>query len=236
MNIADIGVILLLGGSMYFGWKKGFIVAVIEFFKWIASIIIAKLFYVRFTDFMISIFGDPRPKLLKHVKNYLYDMLNISQTSAQPMAPTEMSTAITSLKIPVGFENKIKEGIEQKLIKTTSGFVEEASTHMTEMLMYGMGFLLLVVILISMLSFVQVVSKYLSKLPVIKEFNNGGGLLLGAAIGVVSVYFVLAMLSYMRAFGWASDILKSVESSQFAIYFHKYNIIQYLLNHVLLKG
>lgn len=236
MNVADIGVIILLGGSMYFGWKKGFIVAIIEFFKWIASIVIAKLFYVSFTDFMVSVFGDPRPKLVKHVKNYLFDMLGFDQTVTQSMAPNEMETAITSLKIPVGFENKIKEGIEQKLVKTTSGFVEEASTHMTEMLLYGMGFLLLVILLISLLSFVQVISKYLSKLPVIKEFNSGGGLLLGAAIGVVSVYFALAMLSYLRSFEWASNLLTSVEQSKFAIYFHKYNIIQYVLNHVLLKG
>ena len=236
MNWTDFAVFAIILGCMYFGWKRGFIVAAIEFVKWIASIVVARLFYVRFTDTLISIFGDPSDKISKHVTKYLYDMLGFDVSATQALPPTQMEGAIGTLKLPMLFEQKIREGISEKLISTTSGFVEEASIHMTQMILYGLGFLLLVVLLISLLSFAQVVGNVLSKLPIIKELNNGGGLILGSVIGIICVYFFMASLTYLRTFGWAQETLIAIENSKFAVYFYKYNILQYVVNNILIKG
>ena len=147
-----------------------------------------------------------------------------------------MNTAIETLKLPMDFEEKIRMGLAEKVINSTTGFVDEATVHMSQMILYGLGFLLLILILLSLFSFAQVIGKYVSKLPIIKQLNNGGGLLLGSVIGIVSVYFIMAMLTYLRTFDWARDTLVAIESSQFAIYFYKYNILQYVFNHILLKG
>ncbi len=236
MNWTDIAVIAILLSSMYFGWKKGFIVAAIEFVKWIASIIIARLFYVKFTDTLLSIFGNPTDKIKEHVRNYLFDMLKFETSTPQPLGPVEMNSAIETLKLPMDFEEKIRMGLAEKMINSTTGFVDEATVHMSEMILYGLGFLLLILILLSLFSFAQVIGKVVSKLPLIKQLNNGGGLILGSVIGIVSVYFIMAMLTYLRTFDWARDTLVAIESSQFAIYFYKYNILQYVFNHILLKG
>lgn len=236
MNWTDFLVFAILAGSMYFGWKKGFIVAAIEFVKWIASILIARLFYVQFTDAMIELFGDPTEKISKHVSNYLYDMLGFDALQSQALPPNQMEGAITTLKLPMIFEQKVREGIAEKVVATTTGFVEEASIHMTQMILYGLGFLLLILILITLFSFVQVIGKYVSKLPLIKEFNHGGGLLLGSVIGIVCVYFFMASLTYLRTFQWAQETMTAIENSKFAIYFYKYNILQYVFNHILNKG
>ena len=87
-----------------------------------------------------------------------------------------------------------------------------------------------------MLSFAQVIGKYVSKLPIIKEFNHGGGLLLGSVIGIIVVYFFMASLTYLRTFGWAQETLMAIENSKFAVYFYKYNILQYVFNSILIKG
>jgi len=236
MNWTDIAVIIIVLSSMYFGWKKGFIVAAIEFVKWIASIIVARLFYVKFTDTLLSIFGNPTEKIKEHVRNYLFEMLKFDKGTPQPLGPVEMNSSIETLKLPMDFEEKIRTGLAEKMIHSTTGFVDEATVHMSEMILYGLGFLLLILILLSLFSFAQVIGNVVSKLPLIKQLNNGGGLLLGSVIGIVSVYFIMAMLTYLRTFGWASDTLAAIESSQFAIYFYKYNILQYVFNHILLKG
>ena len=236
MNWTDIAVIAILLSSMYFGWKKGFIVAAIEFIKWIASIIIARLFYVKFTDTLLSIFGNPTDKIKEHVRNYLFEMLKFETSTPQPLGPVEMNSAIETLKLPMDFEEKIRMGLAEKMINSTTGFVDEATVHMSDMILYGLGFLFLILILLSLFSFAQVIGKVVSKLPLIKQLNNGGGLILGSVIGIVSVYFIMAMLTYLRTFDWARDTLVAIESSQFAIYFYKYNILQYVFNHILLKG
>jgi len=236
MNWTDIAVLIILLGSMYFGWKKGFIVAAIEFVKWIASIFVARLFYVKFTNTLLSIFGDPTEKVREHVRNYLFEMLKYDQTSPRVLGATQMEGAIETLKLPMAFEEKIRMGLAEKMIQSTTGFVDEAAVHMSQMILYGLGFLLLILILLSLFSVAQVIGNLVSKLPLIKQLNKSGGLALGSIIGIVSVYFIMAMLTYLRTFNWAGETLMAVEASKFAIYFQKYNILQYVFNHILLKA
>lgn len=236
MNWTDIAVFAILGGSMYFGWRKGFIVSVIEFFKWIASLIIARLFHVRFTNFLISIFGDPSDKISEHVRNYLVDMLGFEGMVGEQMTSPELENALEMIKLPDQFEIALRDNIAAKAIDTTTAFIEEATLQMSQMIVQGLGFLLLVVILLSLFSFAQVIGNYLSKLPIIKELNSGGGLLLGALIGLVSVYFIMAMLDYLRALSFARSTLEAVEASNYAVYFYKHNILKYLFNTMLFNG
>ena len=236
MNYTYIAVFAVIGGSMYFGWRIGFIVAVIEFFKWIASLVIARLFHVRFTNFLISIFGDPSEKISEHVKTYLNDMLGFDGLIEEKLASPQIENAMNALKLPEQFELSLRNNIATKAIDTSTAFVEEATYQMSQMILHGLGFLLLVVILLTLFSFAQVIGNYISKLPLIKELNNGGGLLLGALIGLVSVYFIMSMLDYLRAISWASEILEAVENSSYAVYFYKYNILQYLFNTMLFNG
>lgn len=234
MNWTDIAVIAILLGSMYYGWKKGFIRAAIDFVKWIASIVIARLFYVEFTDTLLRIFGDPTDKIKEHVRNHLFEMLKFEATSPKPLGPSQMNDAIEKLKLPMDFEEKIRTGIAEKMINSTTGFVDEATVHMSHMILYGLGFLLLILLLLALFSFAQVIGNVVSKLPLIKQMNNGGGILLGSFVGLVSVYLIMAMLTYLRTFSWAQTTLASIESSQFAIYFYKYNILQYIFNHIVI--
>jgi Colicin V production protein. len=236
MNWTDIAVVGIILGSTYFGWRKGFIVAAIEFVKWIASIFIARVFYVQFTDTLVDIFGDPTAKISEHVSNYLYEMLGYDPLVSKPLEMAQMDSALSSLKLPQDFEGNIKSTLMENVVNTTGGFIQVATDQMSKMVMYGLGFLLLVLLLIIMFGFLQVIGKFLSKLPIIKELNHGGGLLLGSIIGVVSVYFIMAMLGYLKSFQWAGDTLAMIEKSQFAIYFYKYNILQYMFNHMLLRG
>ncbi len=236
MNWTDFAVLAVILGSMYFGWKKGFIVAAIEFVKWIASIFIARVFYVQFTNTLVGIFGDPTEKISKHVSTYLYDMLGYDPVVSKPLEMAQMDVALNSLKLPKDFEGNIKTTLMDNVVNTTGGFVQVATDQMSKMVLYGLGFLMLVLLLIIMFGVIQVVGKYLSKLPILKELNHGGGLLLGSVIGLISVYFIMAMLGYLKTFSWAGDTLAMIEKSQFAIYFYKYNILQYMFNHMLIKG
>lgn len=235
MNWMDYVVIALLLGSMYFGWKRGFIVAAIECIKWIASIIIAKLFHVTFTNFLIRIFGDPRDKLSEYINDYLYNLLKIDPATPQTLEPSAYNQNIEFLKLPAEFEMRIREELSEKVVNTTTGFVEVVTTQMSEMILYGLGFLLMVILLLALFGLLQFIGNILSKLPIIKSFNQGGGLLLGGAIGLVIVYLMMSGITFFRAFQWAQDAIQAVETSRFAIYFFKYNIFEYVFIQLLLQ-
>lgn len=235
MNWMDFLVIGLLLGSLYFGWKRGFIVAAIECVKWIASIVLAKLFHVTFTNFLIRIFGDPREKISEHVNNYLFNLLNFDRSTPKTIEPSAFNQNIEFLKLPPEFEMRIREELSEKVVNTTTGFVDVVTTHMSEMILYGLGFIIMVLVLLSLFGFVQFVGSILSKLPLIKTFNQGGGLLLGGVIGLAIVYLMMTGITFFRAFGWAQDAIIAVESSKYAIYFYKYNIFEYVFIQMLMQ-
>lgn len=236
MNWTDIAVAVVLGSSIYFGWKKGFIVAAIDFVKWIASLFVARVFFVQFTDFLIGIFGDPTDKIKTHVSQYLYDLFGFSMTSPQAMTGSEVEGAVAILKLPMDFETGIKSQLASMVTKTTTDFVNIATQEMSRMILYGLGFILLVFLLLIAFSIFQTVANMIAKLPILKELNQGGGMIIGGIIGVISVYFIMAILGYLKTFSWVQETQVAIENSQFAIYFYKYNILQYLFNHMLIKG
>lgn len=236
MNWTDIAVIVIIGFSMYYGWKKGFIVAAIDFVKWIAAIVIARMFHVQFTTFVTENFWDPTKSVGKHVTAFLYDMLGFDPMTGQSITIDQMNASLEKLKLPEVLEKTIYNAVNEKVISTSVEFVEEIATHMTEMIVNGIGFLVLILILLSIFGFAQFIGNMIAKLPIIKELNHGGGLILGAMIGIVTVYFIMAVLSYIPTFKWSRDTVSAIEQSQFAIYFYKYNILQYVFNTVIING
>lgn len=236
MNWTDIAVIAIIGLSMYYGWKKGFIVAAIDFIKWIAAIVIARVFHVQFTTFVTENFWDPTKSVGKHVTAFLYDMLGFDPMTGQSITGGQMNASLETLKLPEVLEKTIYNAVNEKVINTSVEFVEEIATHMTTMIVNGMGFLVLILILLSIFGLAQFIGNMIAKLPIIKELNHGGGLILGAMIGIVTVYFIMAVLSYIPTFKWSRDTVAAIEQSQFAIYFYKYNILQYVFNTVIING
>ncbi len=236
MNWADIVLVIIIAGCMYFGWKKGFIVAAVEFIKWIATLVIARLFHVPFTRFFTEHFYDPSERVSKHVKAYLFDFFKYDPLTEQSLTKDQIGDALSKLTLPDFFEEMVHEKVSGAVVRHTIDLVETISVQMTEMIVNGIGFFILILLLLMAFGFVQYFGNFLSKLPLLKELNQGGGVIVGAMIGVVTVYFVMAMLSFFPTFKWSILATEAIETSSWAIYFYKYNILKYLFKTVLIQG
>lgn len=236
MNWSDIVVIVIIVSSMYFGYKKGFIVAGIELIKWLAAIVLARIFHVHFTAFVTEHFWNPTERVSKHVNDYLYDFFKYDPITAESLTGAQMTEALEKLPMPDYFQEVILEKIQNDMIGQTIEFIEMVSVHLTEMIVNGMGFLLLVVLLLIGFGFVQFFGNALAKLPLFKELNQGGGVIIGAMMGVVSIYFIIAVLEFFPTFQWSYNTLEAIENSQYAIYFYKYNVLKYVFKTVVVQG
>ena len=235
-NWTDFAVIAIIGFSMFMGWKKGFIIAAMEFVKWIAAIVIARLFHVQFTNFIRENLWDPTESRSEHVQTFLYDMLGYDPMTGESLSQLQMSQALESMNLPENLDRVIQSALSEKVIETSVGFVEEVTYHITNMMVNGLGFLFLVVLLLMGFGVVQFIGNLIAKLPLLKEINQGAGLILGGIIGLVTVYFIMAVISYIPTFEWSRTTIETVQKSQFAIYFYKYNVLQYVFNTVIIEG
>lgn len=226
MNWTDILICIIMGSNMIYGLKKGLITTTIGLFKWIVGIAVSKIFYIEFTDFAKINFYDPSEKIYIHVHKFISGTLMPDIPNDIPLTSEQARIGIEKLNLP-SFYQKGLDGFEGNL--TFVDFINEISLKLTEMTVYVMGFFLLLLLIMSLLGIVEVLFNQLAKLPVIKEFNKGGGLILGGILGLISIYFFMILLNVFITFEWSRGIIAAIQQSQFAIYFYKYNILQYFL-------
>jgi len=224
MNWTDYLMFAIIGGNMLYGFSKGFITTFIGLIKWFASIILAKMFYVEFTQYVIKNWYDPTPVIHEHVKQFVTNMLNLNTPTDTTMTAEQIKQGIESLKLPEFYSNGLTEF--QGNVTFTS-FINDISSQITQMVLYVMGFLILLLIIMSLLGIVEALANQLARLPVLKEFNKSGGLILGAILGLMTVYFMMIILNVFITFEWSQDVVMAIENSRFTVYFYKYNILQY---------
>ncbi len=236
MNIADIVVLSILGACMYFGWRKGLIVAVIEFTKWAVALVLARLFHTQFVTFVTKNIWDPSDMVSRHVRKYFYDFFSFDPVSGQSMTSAQIDSALEAMKLPPYFAEKLTQSIGERVVNNTIEFMDIVTTHVTNMVVSGLGFVALVILFLIVLGLVQYAGNLMAKLPLLKELNQGGGLIIGGMIGVLTVYFFMALIAFFPTFKWTVQSIVSVEQSQIAIYFFKYNLLQYTFQTVLVSG
>lgn len=224
MNWTDYLVLIIIIGNMLYGFNKGFITTFIGLIKWFASIILAKMFYVEFTTYVTENWYDPSPVILEHVKQFVTNMLDIKTSTDAPMSAEQVQLGIDNLKLP-DFYSKGLTAFQGNI--TFTDFINDVSAQVTHMIVYVLGFLTLLIIIMSLLGVIESLANHLARLPVLKEFNKSGGLILGAVLGLISVYFFMIILNVFVPFEWSQSIVLAIESSRFAVYFYKYNILQY---------
>lgn len=227
MQWIDFVVLAILASAIYCGYKKGFFVTAVELLKWIATLVISRLFYRPFTDYVIKNIYDPTPQVSKHVRNYLYDYFKFDPLIAQNMTVEQTQTSVNALTLPEHFLSQLKETLSNGLIERTVDFVDVLTQNITELIVSGIGFVVLLLLLFIGFGVFQWFGTFLSKLPIFKELNQGGGIIVGAILGVVIVYALMAVVTFFPTFAWSQKVILSIESSKTAIYFYKYNILMY---------
>ncbi|MBF4695473.1 CvpA family protein [Fusibacter ferrireducens] len=224
MNWTDYLMFIIIGGNMLYGFNRGFITTFIGLIKWFASIILAKMFYVEFTQYVIQNWYDPAPVIHEHVERFVTNMLNMNTPADVTMTAEQIKQGIESLNLPEFYSKGLAE-FQGNI--TFTRFTNDIASQITQMIIYVMGFLLLLLIIMSLLGILEAIANQLARLPVIKEFNKSGGLILGAILGLISVYFIMIILNVFITFEWSQNIVLVIENSKFAVYFYKYNILQY---------
>ncbi len=227
MNWTDVVVLIIIGGNMLYGFNRGFITTIIGLVKWFAGIILAKMFYVTFTDYVIQNIYDPTTAIQEHVRQFIMNVLKIESGSGAlntPMTQEQIQMGIQQLKLPEFYSR----GLAQVQGQTTyTGFVDGMAQQLTHLIVYVLGFLLLLLLIMMVLGLAEGLLNQLAKLPILKEFNKSGGLLVGAILGLITVYFVMILLNVFVPLKWSQEVITAIEQSQFAIYFYKYNVLQY---------
>lgn len=225
LNFADLGVFIIIAFFTIIGFNVGLFVSIFK----LASYFIAIWFALRLYPNVTAAIMETRAyESIKTAigENFLRPRAEAIMEKGEDAIGNFFNTIVESIPLP----EFVKEYILQYMPETGAStdidaVVENISSKMAE---FAVSIFSLVAIFIAV-KIALVIFRHLlegvTKLPVVKQVDKAGGLLLGAAEGVLTVYFLMALLMLFNTTETFGQIHGWIESSMFASRFFENNFI-----------
>ena len=200
--IIDVILVLFLLGSTYLGYKKGLVKVAVSLVAFIAAIIITVLLYRPIGDLIIKN-TDWDENLQKSIQT------NVD--SATSSNKTEEEKNITDSMI---------EGAKNEILPVTSKTV---ATN----IIYGGTMIGLFIVSRLLLLLVNLMADAITSLPIIKQFNEAGGIAYGILRGIIIVYAIVLLLNLIISFdpqGALNDIIQNTFLTKLLMNFNIFNL------------
>ena len=200
--IIDVILVLFLLGSTYLGYKKGLVKVAVSLVAFIAAIIITVLLYRPIGDLIIKN-TDWDENLQKSIQT------NVD--SATSSNKTEEEKNITDSMI---------EGAKNEILPVTSKTV---ATN----IIYGGTMIGLFIVSRLLLLLINLLADAITSLPIIKQFNEAGGIAYGILRGIIIVYAIVLLLNLIISFdpqGALNDIIQNTFLTKLLMNFNIFNL------------
>ncbi len=229
MNWMDILVLLIIGGEVFRAFRQGMVKTVIELAAWIVALIAGKLYYKVVAAQLVDRF-----EVFQNLEQNIYAGLTKNFTSqAQLQAAASSGQIGGKFNLP-DVLNQLPKDVVGKTQDTMNQLVFGDLAHkISEMMINGLSFMLIVFGVMAALAILTVVLDQMAHLPLIKEVNKLGGLLVGIIKGGFSVLVLMTIITFVVPFLKSTWLIDAIQNSQVAIYFYNNNILLYLIYYLL---
>lgn len=225
MNWIDFVVIGLIAVFAVVGLFKGFIMSIYKLVAFVVCIFAS----IKFSPVLAEIIS--KTSIYDWIKNTI--VRNLPLIGKEAFASSEAVSGASgaeallgTLPLPGFFRKSLlgKLPSASELINT-EGIVNAIGDELTKMVVSVLSLIVLYIVLRVILAFVGLLLKGISELPVFKQVNKLGGLILGALQGFLTIYILCAVLMLFNANPGFEPIFNDLGTSLFAREFYENNFI-----------
>lgn len=196
--IVDIIIIAIIALSIFLGYKKGLIELSVKLFAFLIAIIITFLIYKPVSNLIINV-----TNIDETIQNFILEKANDVMSGEQ--------------------ENKELTGEIKEQAK--EGILPDVARTLSVNIVTGGVIVLLYILLRIALKFVTALANLVAKLPILKQFNKGGGAVYGALRGVLMIYVVLIIVSLFGQINSENSVHQNIEKSYIGKLMYENNIL-----------
>lgn len=225
MNWIDFVVIGLIAVFAVVGLFKGFIMSIYKLVAFVVCIFAS----IKFSPVLAEIIS--KTSIYDWIKNTIVRNLPLIGKEAFASSETVSGASgaealLGTLPLPGFFRKSLlgKLPSASELINT-EGIVNAIGDELTKMVVSVLSLIVLYIVLRVILAFVGLLLKGISELPVFKQVNKLGGLILGALQGFLTIYILCAVLMLFNANPGFEPIFNDLGTSLFAREFYENNFI-----------
>lgn len=229
MNWMDavVGVMILV--EVYRCFKEGMVKTVIHLAGLLVAVIFAKLNYEALASYLskqYEFFAKLQPNIYEALtKNF--------DSGAQVNTALQNGTFSSSLNLPK-ILSLAPESQKAQLTDTMNQAVfGELSQRIADMMLYGMSFIMIVVaVMVGIMILTLVIDQFMG-LPVLKEVNKLGGIVVGFLKGALNVFVLMTLITFFMPLLKLTWLVDAIQGSTIAIYFYNNNLLLYLIYYLL---
>lgn len=210
-----IGIIML---STYLGYKKGLIGVAFKILSFIIAILITLILYRPVTTYFIN-----NTTIDETIENAIIE--KFAGTHVEE-GQTLKGQDVNAPEIVVNYINSI---ITNTVNSSKDTIVKTVARDLTINIINIIVILGLFIITRLLLIFAKVLFKTISEIPIIKQFNEIGGIIYGILRGVIFILVILAIISLILPMIDKTGILKMINSSFIGGLLYNNNILLKIL-------
>lgn len=211
LDLIIIAIILL---STFLGYKKGLIGVAFKIVSFIIAIIITLILYKPVSNIIIE-----KTSWDDAIETKIYNTIagtNVEEGQKISKEETDLPGVVV---------NYINDGIETTLKETKQNVAEVVSKNLTQSVIQIITMIALFIITRIVLIFAKVILEAVAELPLIKQFNETGGIIYGILRGLIMIFALLAVASFILPMINQTAILSSIEQSFITKFLYNHNVI-----------
>lgn len=197
--IVDVIILAILAISIFIGYKRGLIKCAVNVLSFFIAIIVVILLTGPVSNLIIN-----NTKLDDNIKSAVLEKFNFKDIDEDTIELNKENSAMPEV---------VREYING-VISTSTGDIAEVVAENVAIMIINIGVAIILFIGTKLvLVFVKVLADIVGKIPLIKQFNNTGGIIYGIASGIVKVYLVLAIISMIVPLLTNTSLIEAINSS-----------------------
>ena len=211
--LIDLIVIGILLVSTYIGYKKGLIGVAFKILSFIIAVIITLI-------------------LFKPISNYIINHTNIAQTLENTITEKLANVKIENGEIskdetnlPNVVINYINKGIDNTINQTKDNIIKTVAENLSHTIIELVVIIGLFIITRLLLIFAKTMLEAVAQIPLVKQFNEVGGIAYGILKGILIIYVILAIISVVVPMLENKTILEVINSSILTKILYNNNLI-----------
>lgn len=210
--IIDLIIVGILALCIFFGYKKGLTKCIIKILSFIIALVVAAILFKPISNFVIK-----NTQIDENIKK---SVINLVGDDISQEGKVKEDT-----NLPKNMINYINGAIEEAVTEAKNTVVEAAAENIAiTTINVGVAILLFIIVRIGLI-FVSALSKLITDLPIIKQFDKTGGILYGILKALVIISVVFALISFISPMIEQTGIIVAINKSFIGSILYNNNIL-----------
>lgn len=203
--ILDIILIAILAGSIFLGYKKGLVKVAVSLCALVIAVVVTLIFYKPISKAIIKN-TDWDEKIEQMIIENATKKIEESDANGNILEDAQKY-----------IDNAVTEG-KNSIVENSAPVIAERVINIGTIIGLFIATRLLLILL-------TLVSDVITSLPIIKQFNELGGVLYGLIRGLVIVYALLAIGFFIVSTTANTSIANAIDSSMLTKFMYSHNIL-----------